>query len=114
MGMVEGEGRGGEKGGFFLLPPHLSFSALWHPSLPRSPPNTSAFYRPHPSSDTFYVFLRIYIFIKEINAKLYEIMLMLCEGCCERIVILMEGGVSNLGEMSEVVIIDIGYKNFTL
>jgi len=39
---------------------------------------------------------------------------MLYEGCRERVVILMEGGVSNLGEMSEVVIIDIGYKNFTL
>jgi hypothetical protein len=64
MGMVEGKGRGGKRrreGGFFLLPPHLSFSALWHPSLPRSPPNTSAFYRPHPSSDTFYVFTHLHL-----------------------------------------------------
>lgn len=61
MGMVEGEGRGGEKGGFFLLPPHLSFSALWYPSLPRSPPNTPAFYRRHLSSDTFYVFTHLHL-----------------------------------------------------
>ncbi len=105
-----GEGRGGEKGGLFLLPPHLSFSALWHPSLHPTLPHSTV----HTPHQTLFTSLRIYIFIKEIHVKLYEIMLVLCEGCCERMVILMKGGGSNLGEMSEVVIIDIECKNFTL
>jgi len=89
-----GEGR--EEGRALLLPPHLSFSALWHPSLSPSPPNTLPHSTVHTPHQTHFTSLRIYIFIKEIHVKLYEIKLMLYEGCRERIVILMKRGVSNL------------------
>jgi len=93
MVMVEGEERGGEKGGpsssiLFRPLASLILSPALHPALPHS--------NVHTSHQTLFTSLRIYIFRKEFHVKLYEIMSMLCERCRERMVILMKGRDLNL------------------